>query len=117
MGVGSADFVHLNVAAELNTSTTLINAITASTTRGVRLPLVVETDRGGVTAALSTLGVVSNDDAKVLRVTDTMHLERMYASSALVAMARDRPDLRVVEGPRPIRFKNGQFASPSPTVE
>lgn len=117
MGVGSADFVHLNVAAELNTSTTLINAITASTTRGVRLPPVVGTDRGGVTAALSTLGVVSNDDAKVLRVTDTMHLERMYASSALVAMARDRPDLRVVEGPRPIRFKNGQFASPSPTVE
>jgi hypothetical protein len=114
MGMGSADFVHRDLAAELDSSTTLINAITASTTRGVRLPPVVETDRAGLVAALSTLGVVGPDDARVLRVTDTMRLHRSYASQALVEEARERDDLRVVREPEPVAFDDGEFASPTP---
>jgi hypothetical protein len=114
MGMGSADFVHADVVDDLNASTTLINAITASTTRGVRLPPVVETDRAGFVAALSTLGVVGADDARVLRVRDTMHLGRVYASTALVEEARNRDGLAVVTEPEPIDFDNGQFTAPSP---
>jgi hypothetical protein len=114
MGMGSADFVHRDLAAELDSSTTLINAITASTTRGVRLPPVVETDRAGLVASLSTVGVVGPDDARVLRATDTMRLDRLYASPALVEAARERDDLRVVAEPTPIEFDDGQFAAPTP---
>ena len=114
MGMGSADFVHRDLAAELDGSTTLINAITASTTRGVRLPPVVETDRAGLVASLSTVGVVGPDDARVLRATDTMRLDRLYASPALVEAARERDDLRVVAKPTPIEFDDGRFAAPTP---
>ena len=114
MGMGSADFVHRDLAAELDSPTTLINAITASTTRGVRLPPVVETDRAGLVASLSTVGVVGPDDARVLRATDTMRLDRLYASPALVEAARERDDLRVVAEPSPIEFDGGQFAAPTP---
>ncbi|MFC6893284.1 DUF362 domain-containing protein [Halopenitus salinus] len=114
MGMGSADFVHHDVAAELASETTLINAITASTVRGVRLPPVVETDRAGLVASLSTLGVVGPDDARVLRATDTMRLDRLYASPALVEEARERDDLRVVAEPEPIDFEDGELAAPTP---
>ncbi len=114
MGMGSADFVHRDLAAELDSSTTLINAITASTTRGVRLPPVVETDRAGLVASLSTVGVVGPDDARVLRATDTMRLDRLYASPALVEAARERDDLRVLAEPTPIEFDDGEFAAPTP---
>ncbi|ELZ61180.1 MULTISPECIES: DUF362 domain-containing protein [unclassified Haloferax] len=113
MGVGSADVVHEDIAAELDAGTTLINALTASTIRGVKLPPVVETDRAGVVAALSTIGVVDLDTVRVVRAADTMHLHRLYASPALVEEARDRDDLRVVEEPSPIAFDDGQFAAPS----
>lgn len=43
-----------------------------------------------------------------------MSLHRLYASSALVAEARDRDDLRVVEELSPIEFEEGQFVAPSP---
>ncbi|WP_135822156.1 DUF362 domain-containing protein [Halostella litorea] len=112
MGVGSADVIHESIAAELDAPTTLINALTASTIRGVRLPPVVETDRAGLVAALSTIGVVDPDTVRVLRAADTMHLHRLYASAALVEAARDRDDLRVVEEPSPIEFDDGQFAAP-----
>ena len=114
MGMGSADFVHRDLAAELDSSTSLINAITASTTRGVRLPPVVETDRAGLVASLSTVGVVDPETVRVLRATDTMRLDRLYASPALVEAARDRADLRVVAEPTPIEFDGGAFAAPTP---
>jgi hypothetical protein len=113
MGMGSADFAHRDVLADIDAPTTLINALTASTVRGVRLPPVVETDRAGLVAALSTVGVVDPETVRVLRAPDTMHLSRVYASRALVAEARDRDDLRVVEEPSPVTFEDGDFAAPS----
>jgi len=114
MGMGSADFVHADLLAEIDMPTTLINALTASTTRGVRLPPAVETDRAGLIAALSTIGIVDPEEVRVLRAADTMHLQRLYASAALVEEARERDDLRVVEEPSPIEFDSGDFAAPSP---
>jgi hypothetical protein len=114
MGMGSADFVHEELLAEIDMPTTLINALTASTPRGVRLPPVVETDRAGIVAALSTIGTVNPEMVRVVRAADTMHLQRLYASSALIEEARDRDDLRVIEEPEPIRFDSGTFAAPSP---
>jgi hypothetical protein len=113
MGMGSADFVHKDIVTELNAPDTLINAITASTTRGVRLPPAVETDRAGLVAALSTIGVIDPEDVRVIRAADTMHLGRVYASQALVEEARERDDLRVVDEPAPIEFEDGQLAAPS----
>lgn len=115
MGVGQADFVHRDLVANLAPEKSLINAITASTVRGVRLPPVVETDRAGLIAALATVGVMSVDEAHVLRVTDTMHLQRCYASASLVEAARHHGDLRVVAEPSPVAFDpSGQFSDPSP---
>ncbi len=112
MGIGSADVIHKDIVADLDAQTSLINALTASTIRGVRLPPVVETDRAGVVAALSTIGVVDPETVRMVRAADTMHLHRLYASPTLIEEARDRDDLRVIEEPTPIEFGGGQFAAP-----
>ncbi|AGB37122.1 lactate racemase domain-containing protein [Natronococcus occultus] len=115
MGMGQADFAHRDVLAGLDWSKSLINAITASTVRGVRLPPVVETDRAGLVASLGTIGPVPGEDARVLRVTDTMRLKRCYASAPLIEAAREREDLRVVSEPSPVEFdEDGNFAASSP---
>ncbi|ACV49495.1 conserved hypothetical protein (plasmid) [Halomicrobium mukohataei DSM 12286] len=111
MGVGSADLIHEDVVAELDAETTLINALTASTVRGVRLPPVVESDRAGLVAALSTIGVVDPETVRVVRARDTMHLARFFASEALIEDARQREDLRVVEEATPIEFDDGAFSA------
>jgi hypothetical protein len=115
MGMGQADLVHETVFEGLEPSKTLINAITASTVRGVRLPPVVENDRAGLLGVLGTIGPVDGPDARVLRVTDTMRLERCHASEPLLEAARDRDDLRVVEAAENITFDdNGEFTAGSP---
>jgi len=115
MGMGQADFTHRDVKDGLDWPKALINAITASTVRGVRLPPVVENDRAGLLGALGTIGPVAGDEARVLRVTDTMRLERCYASEPLIEAARERDDLRVVADPDELAFDDdGDFAAPSP---
>ncbi len=115
MGMGQADIAHADVLDGLDWSKSLINAITASTVRGVRLPPVVENDRAGLLASLGTIGPVPGEEARVLRVTDTMRLKQCYASTALVEAARERADLRVVSDPAPVEFDDeGAFVAPSP---
>ncbi|SDZ79819.1 protein of unknown function [Haloplanus vescus] len=117
MGMGQADFAHREVKEVLDWSKSTINAITASTVRGVRLPPVVENDRAGLLGTLGTIGPVPGDEARLLRVTDTMRLERCYASPALIEDARDRDDLRVVVDPEDVEFdENGDFEAPSPDL-
>jgi len=109
MGIGSADVAHGDILEEIAAQTTLINALTASTIRGVRLPPFVSSDEAGIVAALSTIGVVDPDSVRVVRAADTMHLGRLHVSKALVAEASSRSDLRVIEDATPIKIDNGQL--------
>ena len=113
-GLGSADLIHADLLEEMQVSKSLINCITASTLPGTRVPAPVETDRAGLVASLSTVGVVSPEEARIARVTDTMRLEEIHVSEALVEEARERPGLEVVREPEPIGFTDGAFAVPSP---
>ncbi len=114
MGMGSADFIHEDLLVEVDMPTSLINALTASTPRGVRLPPAVETDRAGLIASLSTIGIIDRETVRLIRATDTMRLRQFYASTALIEEARDRDDLRVLEAPKPIEFESGEFVAPTP---
>ncbi|WP_254274652.1 DUF362 domain-containing protein [Haloarcula marina] len=114
MGMGSADFIHKDLLNEIEMEPTLINALTASTPRGVRIPPVVQTDRAGLTAALSTIGIVDPESVRVLRATDTMHLSRLYASKALIDESRNREDLKIIKEPKPLSFDSGNFTMPTP---
>ena len=116
IGINQANFVHRDLYRALDIEKAVINSLTAGGGT-VAVPTVVETDRAGLHAALSTVGVVGPDEARVLRVTDTQHLERLYASEALVEAARGRDDLRVVSEPAPIEFEDGAFVAPSPALE
>lgn len=65
-------------------------------------------------SASSTIGIVGPETVRVLRATDTMRLDKLYASPALVEEARERSDLRVLAEPSPIRFKTCDFVTPTP---
>ncbi|WP_248910602.1 DUF362 domain-containing protein [Halocatena marina] len=114
-GLGMADFIHQRLAGSADPLKLLINTLTSSSPRAARTPPVVETDRAGLTAALSTVGVVEPDEARILRISDTMQLDRLYASEALVREARERDDLLVDGDLREIEFSSGELTAPSPS--
>jgi hypothetical protein len=107
--LGCADVIHATLYEELDLSDTFVNTLTGSVIRGARIPAPVETDRAGLVACLSTVGVTTPEEVRVVRIRDTMHLEYVKVSPILAAEARNRDDLRVVSEPEPVALEEGQY--------
>jgi len=66
--------------------------------------MMYDTDHQAIEAALATIGLTEPSDAKVARIRNTLALEHLHVSEALLPEVRKRPELEVLEGPFEFRF-------------
>jgi len=104
VGMGFADFTTRRLADKVNYHYTYTNALTGLSPMRSKLPIVFESDRDAVEGALKTIGLTEPPDAKVARIRNTLELEYLYASEALLPEVRERRDLEVLAGPLEFRF-------------
>ncbi|MFA5026439.1 MAG: lactate racemase domain-containing protein [Candidatus Methylomirabilota bacterium] len=114
VGMGLADFTTRRLANKVNFHYTYTNALTGLSPMRSKLPIVFETDRLAIEGALKTIGLTEPPDAKVARIKNTMDLEYLAVSEALLAEVRERSDLELLDGPHPFRFtEQGDLADPA----
>jgi hypothetical protein len=104
VGIGNANFTTRRLAAKIDWNATHINALTACAPDAAKLPPVFETDRDAVAVALSCLGLERVEDARVLRIKNTLRLAEVEASEALLTEVSKRDELRQVSEPAPLAF-------------
>ncbi len=104
VGMGLADFTTRRLANKVNFHYTYTNALTGLSPMRSKLPIVFETDREAIEGALKTIGLTEPPDAKVARIKNTLELEYLYASDALLAEVKERNDLEILSGPHPFVF-------------
>ena len=104
VGMGLADFATRRLANKVNFHYTYTNALTGLSPMRSKLPIIFETDREAIEGALKTIGLTEPPDAKVARIKNTLELEHLYASEALLPEVRERTDLEVLSGPHPFAF-------------
>jgi len=104
VGMGLADFSTRRLANKINFQYTYTNALTGLSPMRSKMPIIFETDRDAIEGALKTIGMTEPTDAKVARIKNTLDLEYLYASDALLPEIRERVDLEVVSGPHPFEF-------------
>ncbi len=86
-GIGLADFVPVQVAEQIDLIATYMNSLTAGL-QGVQraqLPIVLATDRDAIEGAVLTANIVDPDQARVVRVHDTLTLDDVMVTPALEA--------------------------------
>jgi hypothetical protein len=103
-GIGNADFTTRRLAEKIDWKVTAINCLTACTPNGAKLPLVFDSDREAVESALGCIGLTRPSEARVARIKNTLMLEEIDCSEALLPEIARRPDLSVVGGGRPLGF-------------
>lgn len=103
-GVGMADTVTERLASKFDREATYFNALTSTTPEPVRLPMVLPNDRLAIAAALQMWSGVSTAESRLVRVTNTLRLDRMSVSEAMLEEVEGDESLRVVEDPRPMCF-------------
>ncbi len=84
-GVGLADVVTADLAAAYDPSATYLNALTTTTAENSRLPMVMPTRELAVAAALKMVPGLMPGSARLVRISDTLHVARFAASRAAVA--------------------------------
>jgi hypothetical protein len=114
VGMGLADFATRRLADKVNFQYTYTNALTGLSPMRSKLPIIFETDREAIEGALKTIGLTEPPDAKVARIKNTLDLEYLYASDALLPEIEARGDLEIVSGPHPFMFTaQGDLVDPA----
>jgi hypothetical protein len=103
-GIGNADFTTRRLADRIDMKPTLINCITACSPGMAKVPATYETDREAVETALSCIGLTPAENARVVRIKNTLMIGELEVSEAYAAEARTRADLTVVRELEPLGF-------------
>jgi hypothetical protein len=99
-GVGLADITTRRLVDSIDYKATYTNVLTTRLWSAGRLPVIMETDREAIQAAL---GEVPSDQVRFVRIKNTLHLEELEISEALLPEA-ERFGLTIVAEPRPLEF-------------
>jgi hypothetical protein len=83
---------------------TYINALTACSPGGGKRPVVLDTAREAVAVALSCLGLDRVEDARVVRIPNTLRLAEVEVSEALLPELAGRDDVAPLGEPAPLAF-------------
>ncbi len=104
VGIGNADFTTKRLVEKIDREATYMNAITACTPETVRIPPYFESDRQAIDTAFKTLGLTEPQKARIVHIVDTLRLEEMEISEAMLDEAGQNSRVRVVGTPRPMAF-------------
>jgi hypothetical protein len=103
-GLGAADVVTGRLVSKMDPPATYLNALTSTTPYPVKIPMTMPTDHMAIAAALAMTAGVSPQNARLVRIKNTLKLRRMWVSDALLEEARDDERLQILEDPRPMDF-------------
>jgi hypothetical protein len=104
VGIGNADFTTRRLVDKIDMKPTLINAITACSPGGAKIPATFDTDREAIETALACIGLTEPARARVVRIKNTLKLGEVEVSEAYADEVRRRPDLEVLGEARPFAF-------------
>lgn len=82
-GIGLADFAPRSLLNQIDLNATALNSCSANTPENGRLPCFLPTDQAAIEAALTTIGLDTPDQARILYIQNTNRLEYFLASQAL----------------------------------
>lgn len=103
-GVGLADFTTKRLIERMDYRATIINCLTAGYPEGATLPVHFDTDREVLDAALAIIGTRAAEDARVIRIKNTLCLEEVEISEPCLACPQPATDFRPMESSRSFHF-------------
>ena len=104
LGMGMAEFCKSQLLADSDPAAVRLNVLTSGHVSAGMAPLDYPTDRKMLAAALGTIGLTEPPEAKLIWITDTLHLAEVECSVAYWEEAQGRKDLQILSDPRPMPF-------------
>ena len=105
-----ADVILGGAIEEMDREITYINCMTGNHPSGAHFPLYFDPEQVCIQKALETVGLVEPENAKVLRIHNTLELGELLVSEAYRAEIEQRDDLEIAGEAEDMPFdKNGDL--------
>jgi hypothetical protein len=104
IGVGLADFATARLVKALDLKATYVNGLTSLGLMTPKIPIYFDTDREAVEQALGTMASQHPEKLRVVRIANTLQLERMLVSESCVEALKGRPGIALADKAEDMRF-------------
>ena len=104
IGIGFADVTTKRLVDKIDRLSTYMNCMTGISLEKAAIPMHFETDRECIRVALGSVGLIPPERSRVVRIKNTLQLDEVEVSEIYRDEIPNRPDLEILEGPRPMSF-------------
>lgn len=108
-GLGVADITTARCLRNVDFDTTWTNVITATVLHGGRIPMYMNNDRDALRLAIRTCTGIDFDQAKVVRIKNTLSMEEIEVSESYYEELRTRKDVKILSETAEIKFDTNGF--------
>ena len=81
-GIGIADFCTRRLVEKIDLKALYVNALAGAEPEHAKIPLTLENDLDAIRAAIGSVGLIPVEKLKVMRIRNTMQLEKLEVSTA-----------------------------------
>jgi hypothetical protein len=103
-GLGNADFTTRRLVDKIDTQASYMNAVTSSCPEAVRIPPYFDSDREAIETALGTIGDIPPHKTRIVRILNTLKLEEMMISEAVLPEAEQMDNVSIIGSPGEMEF-------------
>lgn len=104
VAVGLADITTRRLYNKINFEHTYANALTSTVTLGGMLPLIMETDKLAIKAAIKTCNTMNPSKLRMVRIPNTLHVKEIQISETMLHEARQNQQIEIIGQPTEIEF-------------
>ncbi|WP_185961178.1 DUF362 domain-containing protein [Telmatospirillum sp. J64-1] len=115
-GVARADVITDRLFNRFDREAVYTNSLTSGVLIAASLPMAMPDDKTAIQAAVKTCESHTPDAITMIRIPNTLHLEYLYASEALLPQLASRPGIKILSEPAPMQFgPDGRLLDPWPS--
>jgi hypothetical protein len=104
IGVGFAEMTTKRLVRKINYAAMHMNAITSGVAEAAKVPMPFDSDREAIETALGMIGLTPPEQARVVRIKNTLHLTEIDCSEAMLPEVKAHARLGAVTGAKPMTF-------------
>lgn len=105
-GIGMLDMTTRRAYEKFNMDETYPNAITTTVPLTVKIPMVLRNDRQAIQGCIRTCGVSDPAKLRVVRVKNTIALDEIEVSEALIPAVKANPHMEILTEPYELKFND-----------
>ena len=98
-GIGMSEFTTRRCVDQIEPVKTRINCITSAHPEAAMIPITLPNDAEAVAAALETIGRIEPQNARIIQISDTLHLTQTRVSEAYFAQVENSSSLEFAGKP------------------